>query len=142
MRMGHVTTGETLPGWTRYDEPNAFMLHNGPLWGRIVDGRREYAFRGGDIHGNLNGVVHGGMITTFADHALGHACWMDNGGKGAVTAHLAVSFVSAARLGELVTCRVEIVRKTSALYFPRGDLMVGERVVATATGVWKIIGAR
>jgi uncharacterized protein (TIGR00369 family) len=130
-----------MPGWQSYDEPNIFMLHVGPLWTRMVDGWPEYAFRASRHHLNLNGVVHGGMLTAFADHALGHAVWTDNGGGGVVTAHLALNFVAAARIGDLVACRVEIVRKTRALYFPRGDLMAGDRCIATASGVWKILSA-
>ena len=135
-------TAPDMQGWTLYEEAgNPFMLHIGPVWDRVVDGRREYAFLPEAVHCNLNDVVHGGMLTAFADHALGHPCWVDNGGGGAVTAHLGVNFLAAARKGELVTCRTEIVRKTRALYFPRGDIMQGGRCVATASGVWKIVAA-
>ena len=75
------------------------------------------------------------MITAFADRAFGLACWMDNGGGGAA------SFASAVRLGEVVTCRVDVVRKAKALYFPQGSQMIGDRVVAIAKGVCKIVGA-
>jgi hypothetical protein len=33
-----------------------------------------------------------------------------------------------------------VVRKTSSLVFMRGDLVAGSRTVATATGIWKILG--
>jgi len=38
------------------------------------------------------------------------------------------------------TCR--IVRQTRSLVFLTCTLIVGERVVATASGVWKVLGAR
>ena len=129
-----------MHGWTSYDNPgDAFVQYNGPIWLRDDGGVREYAFMPRDIHGNPNAVVHGGMLMSFADIALGHPCWVD---RAAVTVSLTVNFISGARLGELVTCRPQIVRKTRSLYFPRGDLMQGGRCVATASGVWKIAGAR
>lgn len=135
-------TGPDMAGWTRYENPgDAFIEHNGPIWIRIIDDAREYAFLPANKHGNPNQVVHGGMLMAFADIALGHPCWIDQGGKATVTVSLTVNFVSGSRIGELVTCRPEIVRRTRALYFPRGDIMQGDRCVATASGVWKIAGA-
>lgn len=133
-------TDPDMSGWTHYDNPDdVFVQHNGPIWYRDENGVRDYAFLPRGIHGNINAVVHGGMLMAFADVALGHPCFVD---QAAVTVNLTVNFVSGATLGELVTCRPEIVRKTRSLYFPRGDLMQGDRCVATASGVWKIPGAR
>jgi acyl-coenzyme A thioesterase PaaI-like protein len=136
-------TAPDMTGWTRYENPgDDFVEHVGPIWIRVEGDVREYAFLPVASHGNPNKVVHGGMLMTFADIALGHPCWVDQGGQATVTASLTLNFVSGARMGELVTCRPEIVRKTRSLYFPRGDLMQGDRCVATAGGVWKIAGAR
>lgn len=138
-----TTAAPDMTGWHPYDNPgDSFINHNGPVWLRSVDGGREYAFMPRAIHGNPNLVVHGGMLMSFADIALGHPCRDDEGSNAVVTVQLSLNFVSAARLDELVTCRPEIVRKTRSMYFPRGDLMQGDRCVATATGVWKIAGTR
>jgi hypothetical protein len=50
-----------------------------------------------------------------------------------------MQFVTAADLGAFVELRPEVVRKTASLVFMRGDLTVGSRVVATATGICKIL---
>lgn len=136
-------TGPDMTGWARYENPgDAFIEHVGPLWIRIDGDTRDYAFWPVATHGNPNKVVHGGMLMAFADIALGHPCWVDEGGQAAITTSLTLNFVSGARLGELVTCRPQIVRKTRSLYFCRGDLMQGDRCLVTASGVWKIAGAR
>jgi acyl-coenzyme A thioesterase PaaI-like protein len=49
-------------------------------------------------------------------------------------------FVDAVQVGEFVECRAKVVRRTRALVFMSGELVVGQRVVATAHGVWKTLG--
>jgi acyl-coenzyme A thioesterase PaaI-like protein len=39
--------------------------------------------------------------------------------------------------GDLVTCLPEVVRRTREIVFMRGDFRVGDRVVFTATAVWR-----
>ena len=51
-------------------------------------------------------------------------------------------FVDAVQIGEFVECRCKVVRRTRSLVFMSGELVVGERVVATAYGVWKTLGKR
>jgi hypothetical protein len=45
--------------------------------------------------------------------------------------------VAPAFAGDLVTCRPEMVRKTREIVFMRGDFRVGDRIVFTATAVWR-----
>jgi acyl-coenzyme A thioesterase PaaI-like protein len=118
-----------------------FMLHNGPVWFRTDGGQYECGFLPVPaIHGNLYGYVHGGMLAAFADFGLGHACWFANGERRAVTVSLEVRFVAAATVGTWIGCKVELIRRTRSLCFPRGDLVASGKVVAAASGVWKLIG--
>lgn len=127
-------------GWERHDDGIPFMMRNGPVWYRLSAGRYECGFLPKpEIHGNLYGFVHGGMLAAFADVALGHACWFANDRQPIVTVHLQLDFMAAAKPGAWIGCNVEIVRKTRSLVFPRGDFMTQGRVVAAASGVWKII---
>jgi uncharacterized protein (TIGR00369 family) len=125
--------------WNLGQEPIPFLEHIGPIWRRVVDSQFEHCFHVQPFHINLFGYVHGGMIATFADHALGFPALMANQGNPIVTTHLDVNFVSGARLGELVSCKGEVVRKARSICFMRGDIMAEGRIVATASGVWKAI---
>jgi len=51
-----------------------------------------------------------------------------------------VHFIDAVQIGEFVEATCRVVRRTRALIFMSGELTVGERVVATANGVWKALG--
>ena len=90
-------------------------------------------------HGNKRGVVHGGMLATAFDVALGNACWEAVGQKPCATVQLNVHFIGALKLGEFAEVEAEVVRVTSSVVFLRGVMRVGERVVGTADGVWKIL---
>jgi len=50
---------------------NDFPHFAGPILEGLEDGRRIFAFRADARHINDRGVVHGGMLMTFADQAFG-----------------------------------------------------------------------
>jgi acyl-coenzyme A thioesterase PaaI-like protein len=125
-------------GW-RPVKDDGFIGLVGPIYPRKRDGRWEYAFQAEAKHANLRNVVQGGMLMTFADRALGRAAWGAAGDKPVATIQFDMQFVTAGNLGELIEVRPEVVRKTASLVFMRGDVTAGARVVATATGIWKIL---
>ena len=52
---------------------------------------------------------------------------------------LDVHFVDAVQIGEFVEARCQVVRRTRSLTFMSATLLVGERVVVTANGVWRTV---
>ena len=57
-----------------------------------------------------------------------------------MTVQLDMHFVDAVRVGDFVEARCTVVRRTRTLVFMSAELVVGERVVATANGVWMTLG--
>jgi acyl-coenzyme A thioesterase PaaI-like protein len=84
--------------------------------------------------------VQGGMLVTFADRAMGRTSWYANERQPQATVQLDVHFVDAVRIGDFVEARCKVVRRTRTLVFMSAELVVGERVVATANGVWMTLG--
>ena len=128
-------------GWEPVDD-TGFLGLVGPTWRRLRDDRLEFAFRAEPKHANLRNVVQGGMLMTFADRSMGMTCWYANERQPQATVQLDVHFIDAVQIGEFVECRAKVVRRTRALVFMAAELVVGERVVATANGVWKTLGKR
>ena len=120
----------------------AFGTHNGPLYRPSGDGKRVFGFLADHRHGNKRGVVHGGMLATAFDIGLGNACWDAAGERPSATVQLNVQFVGALQLGEFAVVTAEIIRTTRSLVFARGVMTVGDRVVAIADGVWKVLAWR
>lgn len=128
-------------GWEPYQD-EGFIGLVGPFWMRPVGESYEYAFLAESKHHNRRGVVQGGMLMTFADRSMGMTCWYANGKVPQATVQLDVHFIDAVQVGEFVEAKCKVVRRTRSLIFMSAELAVGPRVVATANGVWKALGAK
>jgi uncharacterized protein (TIGR00369 family) len=126
-------------GWEPYGD-DGFVGLVGPFWQKPLGDSYRYAFLAEHKHHNRRGVVQGGMLMTFADRSMGMTCWYANERQPQATVQLDVHFVDAVKVGEFVEAKCQVVRRTRALVFMQGELMVGDRVVATANGVWKTLG--
>lgn len=116
----------------------------GPFWTRREPGEPNawrYGFLAEKRHANLGGVVHGGMLMSFADDVLGMAVWEAAGRRPCTTVQLNTQFIAPARIGDFVEGKAEVLRATRSVVFVRGILTAGERTLVAADGVWKILGA-
>ncbi|MET0258691.1 MAG: PaaI family thioesterase [Methylobacterium sp.] len=127
-------------GWTAFEDPG-FIALTGPVYHRTDDGMKHFAFRAEEKHGNLVGIVHGGMLVTFADRALSIAV-SDAADAKCVTVEMSVQFVGAAKIGDVVETTPEIVRATSSLVFVRGTLTGGGKPLVSVSGIWKLLKDR
>lgn len=136
--MGEAKTETDFPkGWTAFDDPG-FIALTGPVYHRGEVGSKAFAFKTEEKHGNLVGIVHGGMLVTFADRALSIVA-MDAMGSGCVTIEMNVHFVGAAKIGDVVEAVPEIVRKTSSLVFVRATLTSNGKPLVSISGIWKVL---
>jgi acyl-coenzyme A thioesterase PaaI-like protein len=126
------------PGWTAIAS-KAFGIHVGPFYRPAEGPKLVCGFLADERHGNKRGVVHGGMLATAFDVALGNACWDAAGQKPCATVQLNVHFIGAVKLGEFAIIRPEVVKTTRSVVFLRGTMTVDDRIVGTADGVWKIL---
>lgn len=126
-------------GWAVIAD-HGFIHHVGPLHFRALDG--AYAFRAEAKHANLIGVVHGGMLMSFADRALGETAMRAADGANCVTIQLEMKFIDVGRLGDRIEVVPQVVKRTGSLVFMRADVRDGARLVASADGVWKILRRR
>ena len=124
-------------GWRENEEPG-FTRFMGPLWEKEVAGRMRYGLLTRDLHGNLNGIVHGGVIATFADFALALESRRVNANAKQSTIQLDIHFLDAGVIGDFIESQCEVTRQTRSVTFVSGRLVVGPRTIATALGIWKI----
>jgi acyl-coenzyme A thioesterase PaaI-like protein len=129
-------------GWKDL-RPNDFAGSVGPFWYRGRGPELTLGLLTEPRHANAHRkTVHGGALMTFADIALGFAVAEMLGGPYCVTVDLQLQFVAAAPTERLLTCKPELVRRTSQLVFMRALLCVDDAVVASANGVWKVLEPR
>jgi len=125
---------------TRLSPFNAMV---GPLYVRRRRGAElSIGLRIEKKHTNSRGICHGGVLATLADLALGYAMHVREQGKGGfVTAHLAVDYAGAARVGDWLESHVEIQRIGARLAFANGYLVAGAgRRIVRASAIFARAG--
>ncbi len=125
-------------GWKTMKGPG-FSSLVGPIWAKRDGEGWRYAFLAEEKHENRQGAVHGGMLMTFADHAIGFVAWEAAGRRKCVTMQLENQFLAAVKHGDFVECDTEVVRAAKTVIFLRGVLKVKGRPVMAANGIWKVI---
>ena len=117
-----------------------FMKHNGGiLFKTISDKEFEFKATISENHLNAAGITHGGYIAAFIDAGAGTAAHRSAEQSPCVTISLELKFISAVRLGQELIGKTKIQKKTKTMVFLTCELTAGNKIVATASGVWKIL---
>ena len=107
------------------------FYQKGPLadatFGMVLDQR----------HSNLNGVVHGGALFSFADSFMGMHLEA-NSKRLTATISLNVDFASGVAADGWVEGRARLVRQARTIAFLQGEVTFGDKVLMTANGVWRV----
>jgi acyl-coenzyme A thioesterase PaaI-like protein len=125
-------------GWTIV-ETTGFLSLVGPLWQRIVNGEYEYALVAQDKHHNRRGLVQGGLLMTFADRTCGMTARFVSGQPNLATVQMDTHFVDSAKIGEILLSKPRVVRNTRSLIFLTTEVTAGDRCIAMANGVFKVL---
>lgn len=126
-------------GWQEIID-TGFVGLVGPVWQRKEEDGLALAVMAAAKHRNRRGVVQGGMLATLLDRAIGLNVSEANGHRPQATLQLDIHFLEAAKIGDFIEARCRIERRTRSVTFATGTASVGPRAVATARGVWKILG--
>ena len=108
----------------------------------LGDGRVEVGLLAEEQHDNEYGMVHGGVLMMLADAGLCMNSRWPNPGEGAITVSMTTNFVAGARMGEFLETRSTVVRRTRSFSFVNCDIMAGDKVIMTATGIIKRVMPR
>ena len=117
-----------------------FMKHNGGLLFKSIS-ENEYQFKTTITENHLNaaGIVHGGYISAVVDAGAGTAAHRASNGSPCVTISLELKFISAVKLRQELFGITKIKKKTKSLVFLTCELSAEKKIVASASGVWKIL---
>ena len=117
-----------------------FMKHNGGLLFKTLS-KTEYEFKTtiSENHLNAAGITHGGFISAVVDAGAGTAAHRSADQNPCVTISLELKFISAVKLGQELIGKTKIQKKTKSMIFLTCELTSANKIVATASGVWKIL---
>src|SRR4051812_43106256 len=93
-----------------------------------------------DRHANAGGAVHGGLLATLCDTAVGHAIRDEADGiDGAVTVSLTVDYLAPAQPGALLEARTEVEKLGGRLAFADCSVRAEGREVVRARAVFSVL---
>jgi len=118
----------------------SFMKHNGGLLFREIS-ENEYEFKTTIKENNLNtaGITHGGYIASIIDSGAGTGAHRAANNSMCVTISLDIKFIGATKLGDEIIGFVKILKKTKSMVFLICHLKNSEKIIASASGIWKIL---
>ena len=117
-----------------------FMKHNGGVLFRNIS-NTEYEFRStiNENHLNAARITHGGYLAALIDAGAGTAAHRSAENASCVTISLDLKFIGASKVGDEIIGHVKILKKTKTLVFLFCKLSCNEKIITSATGVWKIL---
>ncbi|MDC3125276.1 PaaI family thioesterase [Candidatus Pelagibacter sp.] len=120
-----------------------FMKHNGGVLFRGIS-ETEYEFKSKVVENHLNaaGITHGGYLSALIDAGSGTAAHRAAGNLPCVTISLDLKFIGASKLGDEIIGNTKILKKTSTLVFLFCKLQCNDKIITSASGVWKILTKR
>jgi len=132
---------DSIPeGFKAIEHTGPFLAQNGPLYCKKADGKLVLGIRIDDRHTNTRGIVHGGMLVTLADSALGIVLYNSRTPpQPIVTVNLSTDFIESAYPGDWVEAHVDILRIGKRLAYANCYLQVGDRRILRASGVFALM---
>jgi len=117
-----------------------FMKHNGGLLFKSIS-ENEYQFKTTikENHLNAAGITHGGFIAAVVDSGAGTAAHRSANNNPCVTISLELKFISIVKLGQELIGTTKIQKKTKSMVFLTCEVKAEDKIVATASGIWKIL---
>ena len=117
-----------------------FMKHNGGVLFRNIS-ETEYEFKAtiNANHLNAAGITHGGYLSALVDAGAGTAAHRAAGNAPCVTISLDLKFIGASKIGDEITGYTKILKRTNTLIFLFSELKCNNKIITSASGVWKIL---
>jgi len=117
-----------------------FMKHNGGVMFKNIS-ETEFEFKAtiNENHLNAAGITHGGYLSALIDAGAGTAAHRSAENAPCVTISLDIKFIGASKLGDEIIGKVKILKKTKTLVFLFCELQCNNKIITSASGVWKIL---
>ena len=112
-----------------------------PIYSRTTDQAVVIGLRASEPHLNSRGLVHGGLLTTLADNAMGLSCGLHlkPGGARLLTANLSIDFLSIAERGHWIEIDTVFVKPGRTICFAQAFITGDGTICARANAVFRVV---
>ena len=119
---------------------SSFMKHNGGLLFReLSKSQFEFKTKIEKTHLNTAGITHGGYISSIIDSGAGTGAHRATNNSPCVTISLDIKFIGTTKLNDEIFGFVKILKQTKSMVFLICHLKSNEKIIASASGIWKIL---
>jgi uncharacterized protein (TIGR00369 family) len=132
---------ETIPaGFEPHFRKSPFTDPWEPLFSKKTERAVHLGLRLGKPHTNARGLIHGGLIASLADNAMGYSCAQATGWSTSfVTISLAVDYVGSADIGQWLAVECEVIKTGSTICFAQALIKADDAVIARANGTFRVV---
>jgi uncharacterized protein (TIGR00369 family) len=128
------------PGFEILKPTSPFHELVGPLYEKRDGGTLVIGMLVAEKHRNRRGIVHGGMICTLADFAMGYAATTATGSpRKVVTTNLSVDFAGNAGPGDWIEAHIDVMRPGNRVSFVNCFVYHGAARIARASATFLIL---
>ena len=111
-----------------------------PLYSRRTEKSVDLGLRLAKPHTNARGLIHGGLIASLADNAMGYSCAQATGWTTSfVTVSLAVDYVGSADIGQWLAVECDVIKTGSTICFAQALIKADDVVIARANGTFRVV---
>ena len=111
-----------------------------PLYSKKTEQAVIIGLRLAKPHTNGRGLIHGGLIVSLADNAMGYSCAQAMGwASSLVTISLAVDYVGAAEIGQWLSVESIVIKTGSTICFAQSLIKADDAVIARANGTFRVV---
>lgn len=135
------TTPDNAPaGFVTADVGSGFSSRNARFYAQWANEHLLLGFRVAEHHTNLRGVLHGGMLATFADTLLPYAAMYQalGGRRFLPTISLQIDYLAPAAIGAWIQGEADVLRTTRNMVFMQGMITADDVAIARLSGIFKL----
>jgi acyl-coenzyme A thioesterase 13 len=127
-------------GFTGLFRSSPFLDLLGPIYNKQAAAGLIIGLRAEEKHCNARGLVHGGVLSSLADIALGYnTAFSGEQPTPMVTASLTIDYAGAAKLGDWIEIETDVQKVGRNLAFANCYFSVGSTRIARASAVFSVI---
>jgi uncharacterized protein (TIGR00369 family) len=111
-----------------------------PLYSKRTEKAVIMGMRLAKPHTNARGLIHGGLIASLADNAMGYSCAQATGWVSSfVTISLSIDFTGSAEIGQWLSVESDVIRTGSTICFAQSLIKANDIVIARASGTFRVV---
>jgi len=111
-----------------------------PVYSKRTDRSVIIGLRLAKPHTNGRGLIHGGLIASLADNAMGYSCAQSTDWTTSfVTISLAVDYVGSAQIGQWLAVESDVIKTGSTICFVQSLIKADDAVIARASGTFRVV---